>query len=598
MKRYSLWLIVLVLVLALVGPVMAQDDALLIWADAERAPILSDLGEEFEAEFGVPVEVQEIGLGDARDQLLVAGPVGEGPDIMIIAHDSIGVLVENGAIIPMELGDLEDEFLSSALELFRFNNELWGMPYAMENIALIRNTDLVPDAPETWGDVREFSEQLQESSDAQYGFLVQTGDTYHHFPIISAFGGYIFGRNDDGTFNTADLGWASEGGIQAAQWLGNMYEDGLMAPDFGDDEIFALFEEGELGMFVTGPWFSQRIIDTGVNYAIDPLPGAEGVSETGAPFSGGQGFVISAFSEKQLLAEQFLFDFVATDDTMQELFETGGRIPTWKNVDTSDDPNISDFIEAGRNAIPMPAIPEMGAVWAAAGDSLTLVSQGEDPVATFENAQQQIASAIEVVQAGELVVGLPGSHQAAVGCDSDWDPACEATFFESQGSGMFTLTLDIPAGDYEYKVAMNAGWDENYGADGERDGANIALSLEEDSTVTFLYNHNNNMVTHVVGTDAIIGLPGSHQAAVGCAEDWDPTCPATFFTKDGENTYTLTLEIPAGDYEYKIAYNGSWDENYGVDGERDGGNYTLSLDSDATVTFTYDSETHIVSHDG
>lgn len=500
MKRRSILLVMLAIALITiaVAPAVAQD-LLLIWADGERAPILEELGDDFFDEFGVEVVVQQIGLGEARDQLLVAGPVGEGPDIMIIAHDSIGLLVANGAIVPIDLGSLADDFLPAALNLFTFNGELWGVPYAMENIALVRNVDLVPEAPTTWQEVQAISEEL--SADGIFGMAIQIPDTYHTYPVISAFGGYIFGRNDDGTFNTSDLGLVSEGGLAAGAWLSDMWTGGFMPQDANDDAIFALFEEGQLAMFMTGPWFSARIVDTGINYSIDPLPGAEGGLDVGAPFSGGQGFVISAFSNNQLLAEQFLFDFVATEDTMQTLFDEGGRIPAFAGVDTSSDPNIEAFIAAGQTSVPMPAIPEMGAVWGASNDALTLISQGEDSTATLENAVVQIGNAIEIVQAEGTTVGLPGSHQAAVGCSADWDPGCETTFFTDQGDGFFTLTLDVPAGDYEYKIALNASWDENYGLDGERDGPNIPLSLAEDTTVTFLFNRATNVVTHVLNTE-------------------------------------------------------------------------------------------------
>lgn len=498
-RVFLLGCLIVVLVLSGVVPVMAQGDSILIWADGERAPLLAELGEAFEEEFGVVVEVQEMGLGDIRDQLLVAGPAGEGPDIAIIPHDHTGQLVANGAIVPMDLGDLAEEFLPAALNLFTYNNELWGMPYAMENIALVRNTELVPEAPATWQEVRAIAEELRASGAAEYGFLIQTGDTYHHYPILSAFGGYIFGVNEDGTFNTADIGFASEGGLAAAEWLGGMYADGLMVPNVGNDEIFAFFEAGDLAMFVTGPWFSQRIIDTGVPYSIDPLPGAEGGMERGAPFSGGQGFIISAFSESQLLAETFLLDYVATDDTMQTLFDEGGRIPAWVNVDTSSDPNIEAFIAAGENSIPMPAIPEMGAVWAAAGDAYTLISQGGDPVEAFTNAAAQIATAIETLLAGVVnSVTLVGSLQDEAGCEADWNPACEATFMQDMGGGIYTITLTLPAGDYEYKIAINGDWAENYGADGARDGANIPLSLSAETEVTFTYDHNTHIVTDSV----------------------------------------------------------------------------------------------------
>lgn len=505
-RKFTLFSFIVAMLLGIAGSAVAQNDSttLLIWADNTRAPLLQELAPEVEAELGITLEVQEIGLGDARDQLLVAGPAGEGPDILISAHDSIGQFVANGAIEP--LGDISadtlDGFYDSALNLFTYQDTLYGLPYAIENIALIRNTELVPEAPQTWQEVRELAEGFAAEEGApEYAFIVQTGNTYHNFPITSAFGGYIFGRNDDGTFNVSDIGLASDGGFAAAEWLSGMYQNDLMPQDVDDDVAFQLFEDGDAAMFVTGPWWSDRIRETGVDYSIDPLPGAADGMETGAPFSGGQGFVVSSFisPEKQLLAKIFLEDFVATEEFMQAIFDEGGRPPAFAAVDTSSDENIADFIAAGENALPMPAIPEMNAVWASSDAALTLISQGEDPVESYTVAVEQIADAIEVQQSGALnSVTLVGSLQDEAGCGGDWDPTCETTFLEDQGDGVWTGTFTLPAGEYEYKVAMNADWAENYGADGEQDGANIVLTLEEETEVTFTYDHNTNMVVDSV----------------------------------------------------------------------------------------------------
>lgn len=490
---------VVVLVLAALMAVMslgaaAQSNRLLIWADGERAPLLTELGAQFEAEFGIPVEVQVLGLGDARDQLLVVGPTGEGPDILIIAHDAIGVLAANGAILPLDLGSQAEDFYPSALNLFTYNGELWGIPYATENIALVRNVDLVPQAPTTWQEVRVISEELKAAGTAEYGILLQTGDTYHNFPVFSAFGGYIFGLNDDGTFNVSDIGLNSEGGLAAGAWLEGMYKDGLMVPDVNNDVIFEKFTSGDLAMFVTGPWFSNRIIETGVNYSIDPLPGAEGANPVGAPFSGGQGFVISAFSDQVLDAETFLYDFVATPEFMQAIFDQGGRPPAFVSVDTSADVNISSFIAAGANAIPMPAIPQMGAVWGAAGSALTAISTGADSATSLNDAVEQITTAIGLMSSDERYVTLPGAFNEEVGCPGDWQPECTATQMVMGDDGLYTITLDIPAGSYEFKVAINYAWAENYGADGVKDGPNIVLELANDSKVTFVYDDSTNVV--------------------------------------------------------------------------------------------------------
>jgi arabinogalactan oligomer / maltooligosaccharide transport system substrate-binding protein len=497
-------LVVFALLVALTGivPVLAQDTPLVIWADAERAPLLTELGAQFEEEFGIPVEVQQYGLGDARDQLLIAGPAGEGPDIMVTAHDSIGQYVANGAIVPIELDeDTRALFTESSLNLFTYQDQLWGIPYAQENVALIRNVDLVPEAPATWEEVRTIAEELQSSGEAEYGLVIQTGNTYHNFPVTSAFGGYIFGQNEDGSFDLSDVGLSSEGGIAAAEWLSGMYNDGLLPTDVTDDVAFELFTAGEAAMIVTGPWFSTRIDEAaeagGFEYSVDPLPVAENGSEVSQPFSGGQGFVISAFSDQQLEAETFLLDFVATADFMQAIFDQGGRPPAFVEVDTSSDPNVELFNVAGENAIPMPAVPEMGAVWAASDAALTSISLGEDPVTAMETAAQAVIDAIGRMNSEVRTATLVGSLQDEAGCDAEWVPECEVTLLnDDDGDGVYEGTFSLPAGDYEYKVAINGSWAESYGLDGGAD--NIPLSLSEDTDVTFTYDDSTNVVTDSV----------------------------------------------------------------------------------------------------
>ena len=52
-------------------------------------------------------------------------------------------------------------------------------------------------------------------------------------------------------------------------------------------------------------------------------------------------------------------------------------------------------------------------------------------------------------------VTLVGSLQSELGCPDDWDPACPATMLTSTGSGSWTGEFRVPAGSYEFKVALN-----------------------------------------------------------------------------------------------------------------------------------------------
>jgi arabinogalactan oligomer/maltooligosaccharide transport system substrate-binding protein len=368
--------------------------ALVIWADDTRTPVLTQLGAEFEAAYGLRVVVTEKAFSDIRDDFKVAAPTGEGPDIIIGAHDWLGELAENGLLAEIDLADKADLFLPAAVQAFVYDGVLYGMPYATENVAFVYNPELVPEPPTTWTEVKEISQEIVDSGAARQGYIIQENDPYHFFPIMTAFGGYVFGLTEDG-YNAEDVGLDSEGTIAAAQWLDSMYKDGLLVPGsaINYDLMHAAFNAGEAAMMITGPWALPAIRESGIPYAITNLPDE---TQEAQPFLGVQGFMVSAFSDDILLAQTFLQEFVATEETMQAIFESDPRPSAFIPVrDAIADEDIAAFAEAGANGLAMPAIPEMSAVWTSWGNAQQLVSQqAEDPVAAFENAAEQVRTAI------------------------------------------------------------------------------------------------------------------------------------------------------------------------------------------------------------
>lgn len=96
-----------------------------------------------------------------------------------------------------------------------------------------------------------------------------------------------------------------------------------------------------------------------------------------------------------------------------------------------------------------------------------------------------------------------------------------------------------------------------------------------------------------------VALPGTVNSAMGCGEDWAPWCDQAQMTLDpATSTWSIVIELPAGDYEYKIAIDRAWDLNYGAGGVPNGPNIKLALTAPSTVTFTYDDATHLVEATG
>jgi maltose/maltodextrin transport system substrate-binding protein/arabinogalactan oligomer/maltooligosaccharide transport system substrate-binding protein len=454
-----------------------------IWADDTRSAILADLADDFLATYNVEVVVEEV--ANIRDQFTVAAPAGEGPDITIMPHDQAGSMVDSGLLAPIDLGAKAEMFVPSTLDSATYDGVLYGMPYATENLGFFYNTELVPEPPTSWDEVLEVGRTLIADGSVTYGLGV-SGTTYDLYPLMTAYGGYIFGRDDAGNWNAEDLGVDGEGMIAAGAWLKAAVEEGFISESTDWDNAHVLFETGEVPFLMAGPWALDRIRESGVPYAITNFPSG---TQDGYPFSGVQIFVVNAFSENVLLAQAFLTEFVATGEVMNELYVAGKRPSAFIPVlEATDDADLLAMGIAGENATAMPTIPEMGSVWGSWNDAIVLILTGEqEPADALATAGVQIRSAIGGAFAG--MVNVPGSWQAASGvCDGDWDPACEGSALVQGEDGLWTGTFELPAGDYEVKVALDGGWTLNYGVDGVTDGDNYAFSLAADGTVTFTYD--------------------------------------------------------------------------------------------------------------
>jgi len=197
-------------------------------------------------------------------------------------------------------------------------------------------------------------------------------------------------------------------------------------------------------------------------------------------------------------------------------------------------------------------------------------------------------------------VTIAGTIQTLLGCANDWAPECENTMLTyDAGDDLWTATWTLPAGDYEYKAALNGSWDpENYGANAVEHGDNIKLAVPEEMAVTFFYDHKTHWVTDSINS-IVANVPGDFQSKIGCPGDWAPDCLRTWLQDiDGDGIYTFrTTAIPAGDYQGKVALNQSWEpENYGLDGVEHGDNIPFSIPADGhELVVDYESVSHMVT---
>jgi hypothetical protein len=132
--------------------------------------------------------------------------------------------------------------------------------------------------------------------------------------------------------------------------------------------------------------------------------------------------------------------------------------------------------------------------------------------ATAAPAQVASAQLAPAAVAADRVITVAGSLQSELGCPADWQPACPQSELTKGTTGtQYGRVFDVPAGAYEYKVTVNGGWDENYGAGGTLNGANIPLRLEGPAKIQFSYDDTTHLVT-VKPVDLAGGLSAADKA--------------------------------------------------------------------------------------
>lgn len=366
---------------------------LLIWADENRTAVVEAIAPAFTAATGVTIRVQTVDFGSIRDQVGVAGPAGEGPDIFAGAHDWTGELAADGTISALDLGAREGDFFEVALNAFNFEGQLFAVPYAIEAIAMYYNTDLVAEAPTAFEDLGALCETAGTDVCVGVPGGGDAADAYHNYPFVSALGGYIFAYDADSGYDPSDVGLDSEASIAGVEFLAEQVSAGVIEST-NYDNAKNLFLEGQAPFWITGPWERATLEgQDAVNWAVTKLPTIGGQSP--APFVGSQGFFLSAFSENALVAQSFLLDFIATQETQQALYDADPRGPAHMAVADAlaADPVALAFAASAADGNPMPNIPQMGSVWGPLGDNLLLVRNGT------LSAAEAMAAAADAVRA-------------------------------------------------------------------------------------------------------------------------------------------------------------------------------------------------------
>jgi arabinogalactan oligomer/maltooligosaccharide transport system substrate-binding protein len=381
-----------------------QSTRIVIWADADRVPAVTQVATAWARTKGVTVQVVQKQMGPIRQEISTVA-VDTAPDVIVGAHDWVGELSANGSVLPLSpSAATKKQFPAYALNSFSYGTaikKLYGAPVALENIALVTNTRLAK-VPTSFADLQKQALAAKKRTKAQVGVAVQQGqgDAYHMYPFFSGLGGYVFGQNKAGNLDASDIGLANARFMKNAALIDQWNKSGLIRSQVNDSIAKDLFLKGKVAYWITGPWFLADIRKSGLRYAISAFPQIVPAIRS-VPFLGVQGFMVTKFSSAhgvESLAKDLVANYMMQPASQLRLASANDRFPANLNAAKQvKDKDLKAFGAASVGGVPMPNIPQMASVWQDLGAAWVRSTKGSGAIPakkSFLAAQRSIAQKI------------------------------------------------------------------------------------------------------------------------------------------------------------------------------------------------------------
>ena len=394
---------VAILLILVISFVLFAQNKIVIWSSEKQVDFLKKIGEQFTKDTGILVEVQQVNFGDIKTKFITAAQAGEGPEIIVGAHDWVGELVANGLLEPIPTKGWEiNKYAKSALNAFTVNGKLYGLPYAIEAVALLYNKDYVEEPPKNIEELIELAKEI--SGDELVGFIYDAGNFYFSYGFIAGYGGYVFKWDPKTGYDVKDIGLANEGAIKGAKLIKRFFDEGIIPTGANYGTMDSMFKEGLAAMIINGPWAVKDYIDAGIDFGVLPLTKLElEEGKYGKPFVGVQGLMVNALSPNKSFAIEFLLKYLSSKEAMYEFYKADPRLPSRGDVvdliKAKGGPVpfeiVKGFTESAAGGEPMPNVPEMGSVWGPMGDALSQIINNQlDPETAMKEAVTKIKTAI------------------------------------------------------------------------------------------------------------------------------------------------------------------------------------------------------------
>jgi multiple sugar transport system substrate-binding protein len=321
-----------------------------IEADAIRA-----VAEAYSAKTGNPVEIMEAGRSGFYATVHTQLIGGSDEFDLAQANDvDVAALAAAGAIAPIEpyiydakLTDLAKYDLDDFPFVYRYEGQIYTLPFDVSTHFLYYRSDLISDPPQTWDEYLEVARRWTKSrnSNAPTTFgtaltaLAGSEQPKVFYSVMWSFGGWIVD-------NECRVGVDSAGAVKAARLYETLRKEKLVAPDifsWGFSNVLDALKTGVVAM--AGPYWNAAypMIKTSESPFKDDIritlvPGVKKPDGTiyRTPFQQGKVLLLNASSKRKVAAWMFL-QYLTSKEGTRIMAKAGG---TPARVSVLNDPSM------------------------------------------------------------------------------------------------------------------------------------------------------------------------------------------------------------------------------------------------------------------
>ncbi len=263
--------------------------------------------------------------------------------------------------------DLLTPYLEDVTEGGKYQEKLYRMPLRADGGMLYYRTDLLreigAEPPETFADLIEISQQIQDQDLAQWGFVWQ-GRQYEGLSavfteVLEGFGGFWVDPE------TNEVGLDNPEAIAAVEFLRQTITEGISPQDvttYSEEETRLLFQSGNTVFLRNWPYVVPLANQSQIanQFSIKPMVHAPGFNSGSS--LGGWGFGISSSSPHQEEAWKVI-EYFNTVDVQREYFLKTGFVPGRESLFLDSElvtkyPHYPQLLEVINNSVLRPPIAQ------------------------------------------------------------------------------------------------------------------------------------------------------------------------------------------------------------------------------------------------